>query len=127
MSMVRNLALVMGGGALGSGARYLVAVFAEKQLPVTFFWGTFIVNVVGSALLGVFMAMGLGEAPRLSAEARLLLGVGVMGGFTTYSTFNAEVLKALQAGAPAKAAIYVAATVGVCLLGAWAGFSIARP
>ncbi len=127
--MLRNLALVMAGGAFGSGARYLVAVFAEKALPESFPWGTFFVNVVGSALLGAIAATALStgaEPPRLSAEARLLLGTGVMGGFTTYSTFNAEVLKALQAGATAKAALYLAATVIVCLLGAWAGWSAVR-
>jgi fluoride ion exporter CrcB/FEX len=49
-----------------------------------------------------------------------------MGGFTTYSTFNAEVLKALLAGTPGKAALYVAATAGVCLLGAWLGWAALR-
>ena len=124
--MLRNVALVMAGGALGSGARYLVAVFAEKRLPEGFPWGTFFVNVVGSALLGAIAATALSEPMRLSPETRLLLGTGVMGGFTTYSTFNAEVLKALQAGAPLKAALYVAATVVVCLLGAWAGWTALR-
>jgi len=124
--MLKNLALVAAGGAFGSGARYLVAVVAEKALPASFPWGTFIVNVVGSALLGAIAATAALEPPRLSAEARLLLGTGVMGGFTTYSTFNAEVLKALQAGATAKAAAYFLATALVCLLGAWAGWSAVR-
>ena len=99
---------------------------SEKALPESFPWGTFIVNVLGSALLGAIAATAVMEPPRLSAEARLLLGTGVMGGFTTYSTFNAEVLRALQAGAVAKAALYLAATVVLCLLGAWAGWSAVR-
>ncbi|MBL8950216.1 MAG: fluoride efflux transporter CrcB [Myxococcaceae bacterium] len=123
---MRNLGLVVAGGAFGSGARYLVAVFAEKALPASFFWGTFIVNVVGSALLGAIAAAATGEPARLSPELRLLLGTGVMGGFTTYSTFNAEVLKALQAGAHVKAGVYLLATVTVCLLGAWAGWAAVR-
>ena len=122
----KNVGLVAAGGAVGSVLRYLVAVFSEKALPPTFPWGTFIVNVVGSALLGAILATAVTDPPRLSAEARLLLGTGVMGGFTTYSTFNAEVMKALQAGAPAKAALYVAATLGVCLAGAWAGWAAVR-
>lgn len=122
----RSVVLVAAGGAVGSVLRYLVAVFSEKALPATFPWGTFIVNVVGSALLGAILATAMTEPPRLSPEARLLLGTGVMGGFTTYSTFNAEVMKALQAGAPAKAALYVATTLVVCLLGAWAGWAAVR-
>ena len=118
--MIRNLLLVMGGGAFGSGARYLFAVGAEKTVGATL-WGTLAVNIIGSALLGAILASG-----RMSAEARLLLGTGVMGGFTTYSTFNAEVLQRLQAGEPAKAALYFAATAALCLLGAWAGFWLAR-
>ena len=119
--MLRNLALVMGGGAVGSGARWLVAVAAER-LVGTAQWGTLLVNLLGSALLGAILA----SDPRLSAEARLLLGTGVMGGFTTYSTFNAEVLKALQDGALAKAALYFAATAGLCLAGAALGWSLTR-
>ena len=84
-------------------------------------------NVLGSALLGAILALALGNEPRLSAEARLFLGTGVMGGFTTYSTFNAEVMKALMDGTPTKAALYVAATVGVCLCSAWAAFAALRP
>jgi CrcB protein len=124
--MLRNFALVMAGGAVGSGFRYLVMVIAEKTVPDSFPWGTFFVNVVGSALLGAIAATALSDPPRLSPELRLLLGTGVMGGFTTYSTYNAEVLKALQAGAWPKAAAYVAATVIVCLLGAWAGWTTVR-
>jgi len=124
---LRSLALVMAGGAFGSGARWLIAVFSEKNLPATFPWATLFVNVVGSALLGAILASGLGVQPRLSAEARLLLGTGVMGGFTTYSTFNAEVIKAFNEGATAKAALYVAVTMTVCLAGGALGFALARP
>ena len=124
--MMKNVALVMAGGAFGSGARYLVAVAGEKWLPASFPWGTFVVNVVGSALLGAILATAVTDPPRLSAEARLLLGTGIMGGFTTYSTFNAEVMKSLHEGAPAKAALYVFATVTVCLAGAWAGWALVK-
>jgi CrcB protein len=122
----RNLLLVMTGGAFGSAARWAVAVFAEKTLPQTFPFGTLFANVVGSALLGAILAAGMGDTPRLSAEARLLLGTGVMGGFTTYSTFNAEVLRAVQAGALGKAALYLSVTLVLCLLGGAAGFALAR-
>ena len=126
MSMLKNVGLVMAGGAVGSALRYLVAVFAEKALPGSFPWGTFIVNVLGSALLGAILATAVSDPPRLSIEARLLLGTGVMGGFTTYSTFNAEVMKALQDGSPARAALYLVTTVTVCLAGALAGWAAVK-
>ena len=123
---LRGLLLVMAGGAVGSAARWAVAVFSEKNLPQTFPFGTLFVNLLGSALLGAILAAGVSEPPRLSAEVRLLLGTGVMGGFTTYSTFNAEVLRSLQAGAVARAGLYVSATLVLCLLGAALGWAVAR-
>jgi fluoride exporter len=126
VSLLKNVGLVMVGGSVGSALRYLIAVGAEKALPQSFPWGTFAVNVLGSTLLGALLATAVPDPPRLSAELRLLLGTGAMGGFTTYSTFNAEVLKALHEGAPAKAAVYVVATVTVCLAGAFAGWALVR-
>jgi CrcB protein len=122
--VTRNILYVFFGGALGSVLRYLTNVAAEKLFPATFPWATFTVNIVGSTLLGAILAAASGETPRLSPELRLLLGTGVMGGLTTYSTFNAEVLRSLQTGAPGRAALYLAATVLVCLAGGWAGWSL---
>jgi CrcB protein len=123
-SMTRNILFVASGGAFGSVARYLIAVVAEKVAPEGMPLGTFTVNLLGSALLGAILAGAAGASPRISPELRLLLGTGVMGGFTTYSTFNAEVLRALQTGAPGRAVLYLAATVLFCLLGAWAGWTL---
>jgi CrcB protein len=122
--MTRNILYVFVGGAFGSVLRYLTNVAAEKLAPDNFPWATFTVNVVGSTLLGAILAAASGTAPRLSPELRLLLGTGVMGGLTTYSTFNAEVLRALQTGAPGRAALYLASTVLTCLAGSWAGWSL---
>lgn len=123
---MRNVLLVAGGGAVGSMLRYLVAVMAQRWLPQSFPWGTFLVNVVGSAALGAILAAAASETPRLSPEARLLLGTGVMGGFTTYSTFNAEVLKALHDGAWLSAGVYLVATVAGCLAAAAAGWALLK-
>jgi CrcB protein len=122
--VTRNIVYVFFGGAFGSVLRYLTNVAAEKLFPATFPWATLTVNIVGSTLLGAILAAASGDTPRLSPELRLLLGTGVMGGLTTYSTFNAEVLRSLQTGAPGRAAIYFAATVLACLAGAWAGWSL---
>lgn len=103
--MMRNVMLVMVGGAVGSGARYLVSLYPH---------GTLMVNVVGSLLLGVVLA-------RATGDWKLLLGAGVMGGFTTYSTFNAQTLELIQRGALPSALGYVALTLGLCLLGGVVG------
>jgi CrcB protein len=113
----------MLGGALGSGARYLVSLWALKVLGAAFPYGTFAVNVVGSFLLAALMYVGT-ETTALPATTRIVLTTGVLGGFTTYSTFSYETMRYLQESAWALAALNVAVTVvaclGACLLG-WIG------
>jgi CrcB protein len=107
--MIARLLLVCLGGALGSGARYLVSLWA-------FPYGTLIVNLVGSFLIGIFMQLGM------SSNLRLALTTGVMGGFTTYSAFNYEATQ--LAMLPALA--YVGATVIGCLVAGFAGLAVGK-
>ncbi|MGA9525496.1 MAG: fluoride efflux transporter CrcB, partial [Myxococcaceae bacterium] len=100
------------GGAVGSGARYVATLGAMRLFGVAL-WGTFAVNLLGSFLLGVIVPLALRGS--LSEQMRLALGVGVMGGFTTYSTFNLEVLTLAQQGTSAHAALYAFATLVGCL------------
>jgi CrcB protein len=96
------------GGALGTIARYhvgLVAVRRGAQFP----WGTLVVNLVGSMLLAALAQLAL--RGRVDDTVRLALGTGVLGGFTTYSTFNYETFALAQSGHLPRAALYVAATV----------------
>lgn len=117
--------LVCLGGALGSGARYLVSLGAAAAFGIAFPYGTLIVNVVGSFAVAFIMHVGLtGEA--LSPEWRLLLTTGVMGGFTTYSTFNYETLAYFRDGAWGIATLNVAMTLVSCLAAGLAGFALAR-
>jgi CrcB protein len=114
-----KLLLVCAGGALGSGARYLVGTWAGQALGPGFPWGTLAVNLVGSFLIGAVMVLGL-ETGAISTEMRIFLAVGVLGGFTTYSSFNHETLALAQRGQWGLAAAYV----GVTVLGGWvAGFA----
>lgn len=122
--MERFLAVCLGG-AVGSGARYLLSVWAVGALGTAFPWGTFLVNAIGSFLLAVVMYAGV-DAPVLSPTMRVALGTGVMGGFTTYSAFSFETMRYLEGGSPGMAALYVAATLSVCLASCMAGWVAAR-
>ncbi len=107
--------LVFLGGGLGSVARYALAEALRPGRPTTgdFPWATLLVNLAGAATIGLL-------APRLADRepARLLLAVGVLGGFTTFSTFALEAARLAQAGHWGRAAAYVAVTNAVGLLAA---------
>ncbi len=94
--MPSNVLLVAAGGALGAAARYLLGGFVQARLGPGFPWGTFFVNVTGSFLIGVVLV--LVERDALPSEARLFLAVGILGGYTTFSTFSYETLQLLVAG-----------------------------
>jgi fluoride exporter len=122
--MTRFLAVCLGG-AVGTGARYLLSGWAAASFGVAFPWGTFLVNAIGSFLLAVIMYAGV-EASAISPTVRLALGTGVMGGFTTYSTFSFETMRYLDSGSVGLAGLYVVATVLVCLGACMAGWMTAR-
>ena len=117
--------LVCLGGAVGTGARYLIALEAPRVLGTTFPYATLTVNVVGSFLLGAIMHVGL-TTNLMSPDLRLMLTTGIMGGFTTYSTFNYETLTSFQQGAWAMAAANVLTTVVGCLAAGFLGQAGAR-
>ena len=113
------------GGAAGTGARYLLSGWALSAFGVSFPWGTLSVNVIGSFLLGLIMQVGV-ATPVLSPTLRLALTTGVMGGFTTYSTFNWETMRYIQDGAWRLALGNVALTLAVCLAAGFAGVALGR-
>lgn len=88
--------LVALGGALGASTRYLLGLWIQNRVGPDFPWGTFVINVTGSFLIGI--VLGLVNAGTLSAEARLFLAVGVLGGYTTFSSFSYETLELLGDG-----------------------------
>jgi CrcB protein len=109
--------LICLGGAIGTGARYLTALWAAAAFGPAFPFGTLIVNVAGSFLLGFLMQLGA-TSP--------VLTTGVMGGFTTYSTFNYETMDYFRTGAWLMAATNIAATLVGCLAAGLAGVALAR-
>ncbi len=122
--MIRFL-LICLGGALGTGARYLIAIGVPRVLGTSFPYATLTVNVVGSFLLGAVMHVGL-TTNLMSPGLRLVLTTGVMGGFTTYSTFNYETMEYLREGAFWLAGMNMAATLLLCLLAGALGLALAR-
>jgi fluoride exporter len=117
--------LVCLGGAAGTGARYLLGGWAQRTLGATFPWGTLIINALGSFVIVILMHLSV-ERGVISPDLRVVLTTGVMGGFTTYSTFNYETIRLFQDGALGLGALNVAATVLVCLLAGGVAVLICR-
>lgn len=118
-----RLLWVMLGGALGSGARYLAVAGVQARWGTAFPWGTLAVNLAGSFLLGLLLPIGL-RGTALGPTATIALSVGLLGGFTTYSSFSVETLSLLQRGAFAAALGNVAATLVLCLAASWLGVQV---
>lgn len=112
---------VMAGGAIGTLSRYLISLWAlpvSTQLP----WGTIVINVTGSFIIGFFgtLTLATGKFP-VSENLRLFVMVGICGGYTTFSAFSLQTLDLMRAGAMGRAAINVVASVLLCLAAVAAG------
>jgi CrcB protein len=123
---MRTLLLIALGSALGGVARYWVAGFVAERVGEVFPWGTLVVNVAGSALIGILAAWGDSARLGLSAEARQFLMIGVLGGFTTFSSFSLQTLRLMQDGDWSRAAANVLLSVAVCLVAVAAGYRLTR-
>jgi fluoride exporter len=117
--------IVMIGGALGTLARYVVSVLAlpiSRELP----WGTIIINVTGSFIIGLFGTLTLahGRYPA-SDNLRLFVMIGLCGGYTTFSSFSLQTLDLLRSGAMTRAAVNIVASVILCVASVAAGHLVA--
>ncbi len=113
------------GGAVGTGARYWLSGWVQRQAGPGFPFGTLAVNTIGSFLLGFIMEIGA-SGGLLGPTLRISLATGVIGGFTTYSTFNYETLEYVREGAWALAAANLGTTVVVCLVCGLAGLAAGK-
>ena len=119
-----QLFLVMFGGAVGAGLRHLVGRAALVLAGPNWPWGTLTVNLAG----GLAMGLLAGTLARTggSENVRLLLGVGVLGGFTTFSAFSLDVANMIERGALVPAALYVGVSVIGAILALFAGLAMVR-
>jgi CrcB protein len=120
------LFFVMVGGALGAGLRYQVGRLALRLIGPGFPWGTWFINLSGGLLMGLLAGI-LARAASPSGEGwRLLIGVGVLGGYTTFSSFSLEAANMIQRGDWGAALFYVASSAIGAILMLFAGLGLAR-
>lgn len=113
------------GGALGALTRWWVSESLQGGAPdLRFPWGTFTVNLLGALLLGLLY--GVLQHVEVSAGARAFMTVGVLGAFTTFSTFSFEAVAMAHGGALARAAVYLGTSVLAGVLLAWLGFQVGQ-
>lgn len=114
---------VLAGGMLGAPARYLADRAVQARHDSVFPWGTFAVNMAGSLVLGFLL--GAERHLGLPSAAFALLGTGLCGGLTTFSTFGYETMRLLEDGAITEAGLNVLGSLTVGVLLAWLGFLLA--
>ncbi|MFA6165272.1 MAG: fluoride efflux transporter CrcB [Gemmatimonadaceae bacterium] len=122
---MRLILAVALGSAAGGVARFLLSAWLEQRTTSSFPYATLLVNLSGSLLLG-FLATWTYETVGVPAEVRALLTTGLCGGFTTFSTFSLETVALAEEGALGRAALYVALSVVLCVIGAYGGVLGAR-
>ena len=115
------------GGALGSVARFWLTAAMVAVTGPRFPWGTLLINVLGSFLIGLLAAITFPPVRvAMHPDLRVFLMVGVCGGFTTFSAFSLQTLELLQSGETWPAAGYMAGSLFFCVAAAWAGWLIGR-
>jgi fluoride exporter len=119
-----NLLLVVLGGGIGAGSRYLLGGWLHGQLGNGFPWGTFAVNALGSLMIG--LVFGLAQRGSLPPAATFFLTVGVLGGFTTFSAFSYDTMRLLANGSIGASFLNVAGQFAVGLVAVYAGFVAVR-
>lgn len=111
------------GGMIGTLARFGLGGWIYSWAGTFLPWGTFLINVLGSFLLGYFTRTF--QVAPVSPEMRTLLTVGFCGAFTTFSTFSYETVTLMQEGAWARAALYAFGSLGLCLFALFGGITLA--
>jgi CrcB protein len=119
-----SLIWVMAGGALGAGGRFLLSVFMDSHTDGALPYGTLAANLIGCLAIGLLSAL-FSSTWQVSDAVRLGCIVGVLGGFTTFSSFGLETISLIQEGRLIAAAVYVTASNLGGLFAVWAGLKLA--
>jgi fluoride exporter len=112
------------GSAVGGASRFALSTFVQQRASSAFPFGTLIVNITGSLILGFVLRYAL-SSPSVSAEMRALLTTGFCGGYTTFSTFSYESIALIEDGDYRRAAIYIVLSVVVSLIATFLGIAAA--
>lgn len=123
---MQNLFLVAVGGGAGAVARYLLGVAALRQLGPGWPYGTFAANVLGGLLMGLLTGWLAFRGGADQERLRLLLGVGVLGGFTTFSAYSLEVALMIERRAYGQAALYASLSAVLSIAALFLGLALAR-
>lgn len=113
------------GGAIGTGARYLTSLAVQHTFGGLFPHSTFLINITGSFLISIIMVIGL-QTTVIPPTLRIVLTTGLLGGFTTYSSFNYETLQYFQNGELGRGVTYMVGSILSCLIAGIAGLWLAR-
>ncbi len=120
-----NIVLVFLGGGIGAAARYLMQGAVYRLVGSAFPYGTLAVNVTGSFLIGVLMVV-FEERYMVQPALRIFLTIGVLGGFTTFSSFSFETFALLREGSIVAGLLNALVSVAACLGATWVGAALGR-
>jgi CrcB protein len=118
--------LVGAGGAIGAMARFGFANLVARLWPMSFPLATLVINIIGSIAMGLFIGLMVRLLPAWQEDARLFVAVGILGGFTTFSSFSLDTIVLIERGELLLAGAYVLLSVVVCLIGLYLGLLVTR-
>lgn len=118
--------LVGLGGAIGAMFRYGASIAVGRIWPHAFPLGTMLINIIGSIAMGLFIGILARTLPPWQEEARLFVAIGILGGFTTFSSFSLDTIALMERGEMLQAGLYVLLSVVVCLIGLYLGLLVTR-
>ncbi len=122
---MKNYMLVILGGGLGAALRYWLSGVIPRFAGTDFPYGIFAVNIIGCFLIGFFMS-AFEERFLITPALRIFLTIGILGGFTTFSSFSYETISLLRDAEIFKASLYVIGSVSLCLFGTYVGSTIGK-